>query len=175
MLFRSHGGLAEAPYNVYPTSDGYIAIICNNNRHFHALLKAMKREDLEKDPRLADLKSRIANIDLVDEIVGAWTVRYDRDTLTNLLLAHRVPHAPVRNLSEVINDPNMHARGSLQWIDHPEYGRIVVSHSPMRYDGVPLAPLKPSSRLGAENAEVYEGWLGISADELERLIKDGIV
>ena len=170
-----HGGLAEAPYNVYPTSDGYIAIICNNNRHFHGLLKAMQREDLKEDPRLLDLKSRVANIDYVDELVGAWTAHFERDALTELLLTHRVPHAPVRNLSEVINDPNMHARGSLQWIDHPEYGRIVVSHSPMRYDGVPLAPLRPSSRLGEDNDEVYGHWLGIPADELERLTQDGVV
>ena len=60
----------------------------------------------------------------------------------------------------MINDPNMHARGSLQWIDHPEYGRIVVSHSPMRYDGTPLVPLRPSSGLGADSSNVLEGWLG---------------
>ena len=95
-----HGGLAEAPYNVYPTSDGYIAIICNNNRHFHALLKAMEREDLKDDPRLQDLKTRVANIDFVDKIVGEWTVRFERDALTELLLSHRVPHAPVRDLHE---------------------------------------------------------------------------
>ena len=170
-----HGGLAEAPYNVYPTRDGYIAIICNNNRHFHALLKAMEREDLKDDPRLLDLKSRVANIDFVDEIVGEWTARFERDALTALLLAYRVPHAPVRDLSEVMNDPNMHARGSLQWIDHPEYGRIVVSHSPMRYDGIPLAPLRPSRRLGADNVDVYGRWLGVSAEELQRLIQDGVV
>jgi len=170
-----HGGLAEAPYNVYPTSDGYIAIICNNNRHFHALLKAMQREDLKTDPRLLDLRSRVANIDFVDRLVGDWTVGHARDALTALLLEHRVPHAPVRNLDEVVNDPNMHARGSLQWIDHPEYGRIVVSHSPMRYDGTPLAPLRPSSSLGAENRQVYGDWLGVPPEEMERLAREGVI
>jgi CoA:oxalate CoA-transferase len=81
----------------------------------------------------------------------------------------------VRNLAEVMNDPNMHARGSLQWIDHPEYGRIVVAHSPMRYDGIPLSPLRPSSRLGADNVHVYRDWLGVSDEELARLQDDGVV
>ena len=169
------GGLAEAPYNVYPASDGYIAIICNNNRHFHALLKAMQREDLKTDPRLLDLKSRVANIDFVDRLVGEWTVGQARDALTALLLEHRVPHAPVRNLEEVVNDPNMHARGSLQWIDHPEYGRIVVSHSPMRYDGTPLAALRPSSSLGAENRQVFGEWLGVPPEEMDRLRREGVI
>jgi CoA:oxalate CoA-transferase len=170
-----HGGLAEAPYNVYPTSNGFVAIICNNNRHFHALLKAMQREDMTDDPRLVDLKSRVKNIDFVDEFVGAWTRGFERDALTELLLAHRVPHAPVRDLEEVINDPNMHARGSLQWIDHPEYGRIVVSHSPMRYDGTQLVPLRPSSQLGADNHEVLENFLGLSAEDVDRLAADGVI
>ncbi|GGE45577.1 hypothetical protein GCM10007276_23500 [Agaricicola taiwanensis] len=169
-----HGGLAESPYNVYPTSDGHIAIICNNNRHFHALTKAMGRQDLNDDPRFLDLKTRVQNIDTVDEIVGAWTVGFKRDDLTKLLLEHRVPHAPVRNLHEVINDPNMHARGSLQWIDHPEFGRIVVPHSPMRFDGVDLVPLKPSSGLG-EDTDAILDWLAYPDEEVTKLKQDQVV
>ena len=170
-----HGGLAEAPYNVYPAQDGYVAIICNNNRHFHALLAAMGREELKDDARFRDLKSRIANIDLVDDLVGKWTADVKREALTELLRTHRVPHAPVRDLEEVVNDPNMHARGSLQWMDHPEFGRVVLPHSPIRFDGTPLLALTPSGRLGAQNADVYQDWLGIPAEEYDQLTKDDII
>jgi formyl-CoA transferase len=170
-----HGGLAEAPYNVYPTSDGHVAIICNNNRHFHALLKAMGREDLRDDPRFQNLKTRVAHIEEVDELVGDWTRQYTKVALVELLLAHRVPHAPVRDLSEVINDPHMHARGSLAWIDHPQYGRIVVQNSPIRYEGVRPMPLEPSSALGAQNKEVFCGKLGLSDQEFEDLRREGVV
>lgn len=169
-----HGGLAEAPYNVYPTRDGHVAIICNNNKHFHALLAAMGREDLKSDPRFADLKTRVANIDAIDALVADWTRGFERDALVALLLAHRVPHAPVRDLVEVSNDANMRARGSLQTIDHPEYGPITVSHSPMRYGG-PLTPLVPSAKLGADNLAVYGDWLGLPRDELDALARDGII
>ena len=170
-----HGGLAEAPYNVYPAQDGFVAIICNNNRHFHGLLAAMGREDLKDDARFHDLKTRIANMDAVDDLVGQWTAGIRRDVLTELLRTHRVPHAPVRDLAEVVNDPNMHARGSLQWIDHPEYGRIVVPHSPIRFEGTPLVPLQPSARIGAQNAAVYHDWLGIAPADLEQMAKDEII
>jgi formyl-CoA transferase len=170
-----HGGLAEAPYNVYPAKDGYIAIICNNNRHFHALADAMGRPELKEDERFRDLKSRIKNIDAVDEVVGAWTVTLPRDELVRLMLHHRVPHAPVRNLDEVVNDPNMHARGTLQRMKHPEYGEVVLPHSPIRFDGNPLVPLEPSSRLGAHNMSVYGDWLGLSKAEVEALAKDEVI
>jgi CoA:oxalate CoA-transferase len=170
-----HGGLAEAPYNVYPTSDGHIAIICNNNRHFHALLKAMGREELKDDERFVDLKSRIRNIDAVDELVGEWTVHFPRAELVRLFLEHRVPHAPVRNLEEVIHDPNMHARGSLQHMTHPEFGEVIVPHSPIRFDGTPLVPLQPSSALGSDNAAVLQDWLGLSEAEYQALVRDKVV
>lgn len=170
-----HGGLAESPYNVYPASDGHVAIICNNNRHFHALLKAMGREDLRDDPRFQDLKTRVAHIDEVDELVGDWTRQHTKAALVEILLANRVPHAPVRDLDEVINDPHMHERGSLQWIDHPEYGRIVVQNSPIRYEGLPPMPLAPSSPLGAQNRQVFCDWLGLSEQELDELDREGVV
>jgi formyl-CoA transferase len=170
-----HGGLAEAPYNVYPARDGHIAIICNNNRHFHALLDAMGREDLKADPRFADLKSRVAHIDDVDALVGDWTRGFDRAALVERFLAHRVPHAPVREVSEVVEDPNMHARGSLQWIEHPEFGRLVVQHSPIRFEGTPLEPIEPSGRLGADNARVYADWLGLGPAELAALAEQKVI
>jgi formyl-CoA transferase len=170
-----HGGLAEAPYNVYPASDGHVAIICNNNRHFHALLRAMGREDLRDDPRFQDLKTRVAHIDEIDELVGEWTRQRTKVELVEILLAHRVPHAPVRDLGEVVNDPHMHARGSLQTIDHPQYGRIVVQNSPIRYEGLPPMPLAPSSQLGAENRQVFCERLGLSEQEFDELTREGIV
>ena len=75
-------------------------------------------------------------------------------------MAARAPAAPVRDLDAVIADPNMHARGALQTIAHPELGGIVVPHSPMRYAGLPLRPLTPSRPLGADTAAVLRDYLG---------------
>ena len=58
-----HGGLAEAPYNVYPTSDGWIAIICVGEVHWRSMTKAMGRPELADDPRFTSLKERVAHMD----------------------------------------------------------------------------------------------------------------
>jgi formyl-CoA transferase len=170
-----HGGMAESPYNVYPTSDGYIAIICVGEIHWHSLLKAMDRGDLAEDPRFVDLKSRVAHMDEVDAIVSAWTAGQPKQALFELLMRHHVACAPVRDLVDVVNDPHMHARGALQWIDHPALGRIVVQHSPLRFDGVPLMPLTASAGLGEHNAAIYGDWLGLTAEELAALEAEGVI
>ena len=170
-----HSGRAAAPYSVYRASDGHIAILCVNNKHWKALLEAMERADLGEDERFQTPKSRAAHVDQIDEIVGVFAGRFRRDELFKLLLNHRVPCAPVRDLAEVTNDPHLHARGMLQWMEHPQYGRIAAARSPLRFDGVPLMPLEPSAKLGAQNTEVYCGWLGLSQAELEQLQREEVI
>ena len=164
-----HGGLAEAPYNVYPTADGYIAIICVGEQHWRALAGAMDRPDLPETARFQSLSARVTHVDEIDAIIGAWTKDFATADLFGRLMAARVPCAPVRSLDEVVNDPNMHARGSLEWQEHPEFGRLVVMHSPMRYDGVPRRPLEPSRRLGADSAAILAGLPAFDDQRIERM------
>ena len=90
-------------------------------------------------------------------------------------LALKVPCAPVRQLSEVMLDENMHEKGSLQWIDHPELGRVVLPHSPLIFEGLERKALEPSLPLGASNAQVFGHWLGYSVKDLEQLKVEGVI
>jgi len=170
-----HSGLAESPYNVYPTRDGFIAIICVGEAHWRSLLGAMGREDLLDDPRFATLKTRVAHMDLVDGIVSAWTTGFDKQPLFDLLIARHVPCAPVRDLGEVVNDAHMLTRGALVRMDHPELGEITVPRSALRFAGSALTELEPSGALGAENDAVYGDWLGLPANEIEALKAEGVI
>ena len=170
-----HGGLAESPYNVYPTADGHIAIICVNETHWQSLLKAMERTDLATDPRYADLKSRVEHMDEIDDLVGGFTAQHRKQALFDLLMKHRVPCAPVRNLDEVVNDAHMHARRALEWVEHPLYGRVCLPNSPLRYDGVEPAQIRPSGALGRDNHAVYGQWLGLSESEIKQLHEDEVI
>jgi CoA:oxalate CoA-transferase len=170
-----HGGLAESPYNVYPTADGHLAIICVNETHWKSLLKAMQREDLLVDARFVDLKARVAHMDEIDELVGGFTAQHGKKALFDLLMSHRVPCAPVRDLDEVVNDEHMHARRALEWVEHPMYGRVCLPNSPLRFDGVEPMALRPSGALGCDNREVYGDWLGLRDDEITRLQEEEVI
>ncbi len=172
---NQHGGLAEAPYNVYATKDGYIAIICVGEQHWKSLIEAMERPDLRDDPRFANLKKRVEHMAAVDELVSGFTARFDKQPLFDLLMKHRVPCAPVRDLDEVVNDPHLHARGALLWQEHPELGRIPVQSSPLRFAGTDQMPITPSRPLGADNNAIYGDWLGLSSKDIEQLTGEGVI
>lgn len=170
-----HGGLGVAPYNVYPTQDGYVVLNAPGDHHFRAILDVMDKSELQDDPRLVTRTARVQNFELVDELIESWTRQQTKNTVADLMLAAKVPCAPVRTLSEVMVDKNMHARGSLQWFDHPELGRVVLPGSPLVFEGVERRPLTPSLPLGSCNEEVYGQWLGHSPEELAQLREQGVI
>jgi len=170
-----HGGLSSAPYNVYPTSDGFMAIIGLNETHWGNLLAAIGREDLVGDARFASKALRVKHIDETDRVVSEWTSRHTKAEAGRILSKHKVPAAPVRDLIEVTNDPHMHARGMLEWVDHPQFGKIVVPNSPLRIHGVDPLPSVPSPRLGQHNREVLTEMLNISSDEIASLEAEGTI
>lgn len=170
-----HGGLGIAPYNAYRTTDGFVVLNCPGDHHFRAVLDVMGRPDLKDDPRFVSRTSRVQHFADVDALIEGWTATLTKDQVARLMLEAKVPCAPVRTLAEVMVDENMHARGSLQWVDHPELGRVVLQNSPLIFEGVDRHPLEPSRPLGACNEEVFGDWLGLSADELERLRAEGVI
>jgi CoA:oxalate CoA-transferase len=170
-----HGGLAEAPYNVYPTRDGAVAIIGVGDEHFRTLLEIMDRPELKDDPRFGTLNARVRHMDEIDTLITAWTREREKQRIADTLLARRVPCAPVRDLPEVMNDAHMHARGALQVIDHPEYGRVVLQGSPIVYHGVERVPIAPSGPLGRDTHAVYCDWLGLTESEVEHLIETDVI
>ena len=91
-----------------------------------------------------------------------------------LIGAAGVPAGAVFDTLELMNDPSLAERGIMQTIEHPTTGKVKMPAWPVRFDGAP-PKVKPSPLLGQHIAEVLSGWLGMSAQEVEALGKDGIV
>ena len=135
----------------------------------------MGREDLEDDPRFATYAGRVAHIEETDALVEAWTRTLPKMEVFARTKTYRIPCAPVRNAPEVMNDPHMHARGMLERVDHPELGEIVVPSTPLRLHGTDKVETRPSPTIGQHNAEIYCGWLGVSATEIQELKETGVI
>jgi CoA:oxalate CoA-transferase len=172
---NKHGGLAIAPYNVYPTADGHIAIITVVEGHWHGVLDAIGKPELKGEPRFANNAARVQVMAEVDGLIEAWTRTKTKAEAFAILKRHRVPSSPVRDLAEVMHDPHMHQRGMLERIDHPDLGEIVVPTSPLRFHGADKVGTVPSPRVGQHNGDVYGEWLGLSAEEIEGLKRDGVI
>ena len=164
-----HGGLSMAPYNVYPTTDGFAAIICVTDEHWRNLAREMGRAELAEDPRFATHADRVKIMAEVDALVGDWTGRLSKDEVFAAARRAHLPAAPVRSLDEIVNDPHLHARGMLRRVEHPDLGSVVLPTTPLRLHGAPPPVIRPSPRLGQHNDQVYGEWLGLAAGEVDAL------
>jgi crotonobetainyl-CoA:carnitine CoA-transferase CaiB-like acyl-CoA transferase len=172
---NAFANLNRAPYNVYEANDGYVAIILVTETQWGNLLRAMGREDLQDDPRFGSNAARVAHYQETEALVSGWTAAHSRAEIFAATSKFKIPCAPVRDLEESMNDPHMHGRGMLEIVDHYDYGPIVLPNSPLRFHGSDSVPTKVSPRVGEHNDEVYGGWLGLSADEINRLRETGAI
>ena len=170
-----HGGMAESPYNAYPTTDGFIAVVAASDEQWNRLLAVIGRSDLVGDPRYATLGERVARMDEVDAVVAAFTsVRSKADAFRQMVEAG-VTCAPVRDLDEVVNDEHMLGRQALEWVEHPLYGRMPLPRSALRFSDTPMPAIEPSGEVGRDNASVYGEWLGLGPDGVAELARAQVI
>jgi formyl-CoA transferase len=108
---------------------------------------------------LADsaLEKEAARREKRDEIldrVEAWSAHANRDALVSAAQERHVPASPVTTPLDLVDDPQLLARGFLKPIDHPLFGRINVPAGALaQMRGV--VP-DPAPTLGAHNAEILK-------------------
>lgn len=165
-----HSGLAMAPYNVYPASDGWLAIISSAESHWDGVCHALGLDQLVDDPRFADVHLRSDHMDELDAAMSEVTITLSREALRARLERYEVPCAPVKELREVDQDPHLVERGMIRYVDHPKNGRVPTVGNPLRMGAdVGTAPLTPSPAIGEHQSEVLGRILGMSAEAAELL------
>lgn len=164
-----HQARAIAPYNIYPTNDGHVAIICIREGHWRKLTYAMNRPELLSDDHFADMKVRSTNMERTDAVVEAWTRQHSTETIFRICQEHEVICAPVQTLEDVLGDPHLIARGALQKLSHPELGDLMIPSTPLRFQDVDPPKASLPSALGEHNESVYREFLGLSCEEIAEL------
>jgi crotonobetainyl-CoA:carnitine CoA-transferase CaiB-like acyl-CoA transferase len=98
------------------------------------LLAALERPDLADDPRFATRMGRVRNHKGLEEVLHPVFVSRSRDEWLRRLAAADVPHAPVLNLQEVLDNPQARHLGIERRLTHPTEGLVRTIANPVVYD-----------------------------------------
>ena len=164
-----HQARALAPYNIYATKDGHVAIICIREGHWRKLLQVMERPDLAEDARFANMQIRAENMSLTDTVVEAWSMTKTTKEVFERCQEFEVICAPVQSVSDVLSDPHLIARGALQKIEHPDLGPLMLLSTPLRFKDLEPPEVALPRAIGECNTSVYGELLGLSEDEVANL------
>ncbi|BAE50457.1 Predicted acyl-CoA transferase/carnitine dehydratase [Paramagnetospirillum magneticum AMB-1] len=163
------------PYQAFATADGHIILAVGNDGQFRRFCHTAGRPELGADPRFATNVERVRNrAELVPLLEALLTSRPSARWIAELEEAG-VPCGPINDLANVFADPQVIHRGLRTRLDHPLAGGIDLVANPIRFDGAQALSDRAPPLLGADTAEVLGGWLGMGADEMERLRENGVV
>src|SRR5919197_2189580 len=112
-----------APYQLFRTRDGFIAIGGPNDRLFKRMMAALGRPEVADEARFANVAGRKAHDIELGEIVERLTMERETDELLAALDAAGVPCGRVNDYGQVFEDPQVRARELVVEVDHPRAGR----------------------------------------------------
>jgi crotonobetainyl-CoA:carnitine CoA-transferase CaiB-like acyl-CoA transferase len=165
------------PWNVFPTKDGNIAICIFANEHWKVFLEAIERGDCLKDPRFENLEDRVDHMEEVEAVVTEWSRNRSTEEALRTLRKRKIPCDPVLEVKEVLEDPQLKARGMIQELEHPLNPKTGAKTAgfPIRFSARPVENISPAPLLGHNNEEIYRGLLGLSKEEMEELRKEKVI
>jgi len=166
----------SAPLDNWETKDGkYVCIIAAGDGLFPRLARAMEREDLLADPRFATMATRAAHGDEINAVVAAWCRARTARDIQDVLERHEVPFGIAYSVADIFADPHVAAREDIVTVDDPVIGPLRMQGVYPRFSRTPGAIRSGAPRLGADNDEVYGELLGLTADEIGALARDGVI
>jgi formyl-CoA transferase len=163
-----------APYQVFETADGWIAIGAANQRNWERLTRAIGRGDLLDDPRFATNSERMTHITaLVETLTETLRTRSTTEWAQQLEEAG-VASGPVLDLAQVYAHSQVQARQMDVVIEHPVAGPVHAIGSPVKFSATPPVIGRPAPVLGQHTFHTLAS-LGFGEEEQQRLAADGVV
>jgi benzylsuccinate CoA-transferase BbsF subunit len=167
---------AMAPHNCYPcaSDDKWVTIAVATDDEWRALCAVIADPRLE-DERFADGYGRWLNQDELDQIIGEWTTGRSPQEITETLQAAGVAAMPAHDGRSLVQDPQLRERGLMEPVEHPLSGRRLLAGPPWRFSKTPASIRQPAPLLGQHNHYVLHDLLGMTEEEIQRLVDEGVV
>jgi crotonobetainyl-CoA:carnitine CoA-transferase CaiB-like acyl-CoA transferase len=143
---------------VLECADGkWIALHMSSPEKFwQGLAHAIERPRLFEDPRFATREARIAHQDELIVLLGGLFRERDRATWCQRLEAQDVPHAPMYDTQEAMQDPQALHLNLKVSAPHPDGGQWHTIRSPVSFDGERALEVTAPPVLGADNEAIVE-------------------
>ena len=159
--------------NLFRAKDSYLLLAVNDEKQFRALMRELGRPDVLEDARFGDWFLRKENEAALRAIIEAALAAEDAKTWETRLNAAGAPSASIWRIEEIIDHPQIVARGAVQTAE-TEYGplRLMGSGFQMAHGGGRLDSAPPA--LGA-HCDTVLAEIGYGEAEIAALRADAVI
>jgi len=166
-----------APQGLYACrgQEQWLALSVATQTQWEAFKRFLGNPDWGNDPSLDHLPGRRSAHDAIDEYLKPFFSQRELNETIEALISAGIPAAPVVDPALTHQHPQLKARGFYEQVAHPVVGVQSTPSLPFRYAGVDSWISRPAPTLGEHNFEILQGILGMSREEIDQLIKDGVI
>ena len=166
---------ALTPYQTFHTKTKDFALAVGSEKLWKTFCPAIGHPELTDDPRYAKNPARTKNrgtlIPTLQEIFLTRTF----DEWEKVLLGSGIPFGALNNIAQLVEHPQVKARGSMVDIDHPKIGKTRVVGPVAKLSETPATIRSLSPSLGEHTAEVLHDFLGLTTEAIAALRVDGVI
>jgi crotonobetainyl-CoA:carnitine CoA-transferase CaiB-like acyl-CoA transferase len=165
----------ESPMAAYRCKDGYIIIGTVGNEHFQRFCRAIGKPEWVDRPEYATKGKRWARKWEMQKEIEEITVQYTIKEVGEMMDRERVANAPILNIQQVVEDPHLNERGYFLEVEHPIIGKAKIPGFAFKFSETPGRIDRPSPLVGEHNEEVFQKYLGVGKEEIEKLKNEGAI
>ncbi|SAL63151.1 lipid metabolism-like protein [Caballeronia arvi] len=172
-LGNSHPNIV--PYQEFPTADGYMIIAVGNDGQFRKCCEVLGRPEWAKDENFLTNPRRVKNRAALVAMIESATRQRTTTEWVEAMESAGVPCGFINNLAEVFRDPHVQERGMRIEMPHSEGGNVSMVANPIKMSASPVQYRNAPPTLGQHTYDVLQGWLGMSADDVDALREAKVV
>ncbi|HEY1259284.1 MAG TPA: CoA transferase [Stellaceae bacterium] len=163
-----------APYGMFRTGDGEIAIAPSQEQSYQRLLDALELPELRDRPEFATNDLRVENRAAINAAIEARLSAHGSDYWIERLNAAGVPCDRVKGLADVFADPQTIDQEMVVRAEHPGHGEVAMLGFPIKFAKAPCRLRRPAPDLGADTDTVLRE-LGYFEEDIARLRRDRVI
>ena len=163
------------PYETFEASDGTFVIAVGNDEQWRRFCATAGLDALGADERFATNRARVAHYEALRPLIAERLESESRELWVNRLRGAGVPCGSVRDVAEVLNDPQIEAREMVRQIEHAVAGAIRVTGVPIKLSATPGTVRTSPPLLGEHTDAVLGRDAGYTGDEIASLRARGAV
>jgi crotonobetainyl-CoA:carnitine CoA-transferase CaiB-like acyl-CoA transferase len=163
-----------APYDTFPAADGEFFLAVGNDDQFVRFCRVTGLQALSADARFATNPARVMHASELKEQLSVVLRRHPRRHWLDALTDAGVPCGEVRDVGEVLSDPQLAARRMIEVVEHVALGPLKVLGIPIKLSDTPGALRTAPPALG-QHTDAVLAEIGVTPDVVSRLRHDGVV